>query len=106
MGNVWFSFECQFCRVFGKIRRQDGVRAVRSNNIKMFTKPGQPDHMKTHMVEQHQQQLEQYAALPPGDNSNPLHTLFHALAVKQKSQSSLGQQLRMIPPSTYGLTGP
>ena len=67
-GNVC-SVECQFCRVFGKEGRHDRIRAPRSN-IKMFSKPWRPDHMKTHMVEQHQQRFEEYSALPPGEKSS------------------------------------
>ncbi|KAI2494769.1 hypothetical protein MHU86_19764 [Fragilaria crotonensis] len=67
-GNVC-SVECQFCRAFGKEGRHDRIRAPRSN-IKMFSKPWRPDHMKTHMVEQHQQRFEEYAALPPGEKAS------------------------------------
>jgi hypothetical protein len=67
-GNVC-SVECQFCQVFGKEGRHDRIRAPRSN-IKMFRKPWRPDHMKTHMVEQHQLRYEDYAALPPGEKGS------------------------------------
>ena len=50
-GNVC-SVECQFYRVFGKEGHHDRIQAPRSNT-KMFSKPWQPDHMKTQMVEQH-----------------------------------------------------
>jgi hypothetical protein len=63
------SAECQFCRAFRKGASSNHGRAPRSN-IKLFTKPWQQDHMKSHMLAQHPERFEEYNVLPSGEKES------------------------------------
>ncbi|KAI2510669.1 hypothetical protein MHU86_3780 [Fragilaria crotonensis] len=63
------SAECQFCRAFRKEASSNHGRGPRSN-IKLFTKPWQQDHMKSHMLAQHPERFEEYNVLPSGEKES------------------------------------
>jgi len=58
------SVECRFCRAFGKeVREEVNVKRAPTSKIKMYTKPWRQDHMKRHMLEQHQERSKEYLSL-------------------------------------------
>ena len=52
--------ECRFCRAFGE---EANVKEAPTSKIKMYTKPWRQDHMKRHMLEQHQERSKEYLSL-------------------------------------------